>query len=105
MLKIQVLSRLYSLLLVWNYLLYSVFGTPLPIEFPPPKAQEKSNEVIKDPRVYIPETVPIGVIFILVGTLFCFWGSRWFKIVLFLAGAYIFGKCLLTIVSPLKRST
>ncbi|KAI9145982.1 hypothetical protein BKA69DRAFT_1046656 [Paraphysoderma sedebokerense] len=92
MFKTQLLTRLYSFLLLWNFVLYAVFGSPLPAPDGSVPNKDQAGEVVKDPRKYLPEDIPVGIIFITVGVLFCFWGSRWFKIVLFLAGAYLFAS-------------
>lgn len=38
------------------------------------------------------QSVVIAIIMILTGLLFCFFGYRWFRVALWLAGFYLFGK-------------
>ncbi|KAI9145983.1 hypothetical protein BKA69DRAFT_1046658 [Paraphysoderma sedebokerense] len=110
MIKTQILTKLYSLLLLWNFVLHAVFGSPLPT---PVKDREtiikeglkpdesKIDEAFKN-RELRPENIALGIALILFGLLFCFWGKRCFKFVLFLTGAYLFASIALVMLATFE---
>jgi len=102
-----VVPRFFSaILLNFLYLVLCVLASPFPQNnFNNQNNTTPRSQLVENPTKYLPNCIPAGIIAIVFGVIFCFWGARWFKVALFLGGFYVFASIAFFVLETAEPST